>query len=125
MLGIACIAATLYTVEIPNYFRWINKYTESLRGSKAGIRRTLFAMIYFNPLWIARHLAFVQLFSGQHVTWGVVTLGFWSFIYNIPAAVGVNYLIQTRLPLKHRFIASSFFSAVLAVYYAMSEVWFK
>lgn len=125
MLGIAFVAATLYTIEIPNYFRWITRHTESMSVGKAGFRRTLFAMIYFNPLWIARHLAFVQLFSGQPVTWGVVSIGFWSFVYNIPAAVSVNYFIQTKLPLRFRFLASSFFSAALAVYYAMSEVWFK
>ncbi len=125
MLGITFVAATVYTIEIPNYFRWINTRTESMGRGHAGARRTLFAMMYFNPLWIARHLAFVQLFSGNPVSLNLIGIGFKSFVYNLPAGLLVNYLIQTKLPLKHRFIASSFFSAAMAVYYALSEVWFR
>lgn len=124
MIGMAFIAATVYAIEIPNYFRWINARTESLGSGHAGARRTLFAMLYFNPLWIARHLAFVQLFSGNPVSTNLIGIGFKSFLYNVPAGLLVNYLIQTKVPLKHRFIASSLFSAVMAVYYALSEVWF-
>ena len=127
MLGIAFIAATLYTIEIPNYFRWINSKTESYKKYSAALRRAMYALLFFNPLWIARHLLFVQLFSGNisSVTWSLLDISMKSFLYNIPISLPVNYFIQNAIPLKHRFLASSFYSALMAVYYAMSEKWFQ
>jgi hypothetical protein len=41
----------------------------------------------------------------------------------MPVALAANYLIQNRLALRWR-VMSAGFSAIMAVYYAMSEVWF-
>lgn len=127
MAGVAVIGATLYSIEIPNYFRWINTKTESLKQFPAAIRRTLFAMIFFNPLWISRHLILVQLCAGNTgiLTWSILDIGLRSFILNIPISAPVNFFIQNNIPLKRRFLASSLFSAVMAVYYALSQVWFE
>lgn len=126
-IGIAFIAATFYTIEIPNYFRWINARTQGLDALTASIRRTLFAMAYFNPLWIARHLFVVQLFSGQAVIepYSLLVIASKSFLVNIPISAAANYLIQNHISLNWRFLASSLFSAAMAVYYAMSQVWFS
>ena len=59
------IGATVYAFEIPNYFDWIVKKTQFLNGIKATLVKTGLAIAYFNPLWIARHLLFIKLFSGQ------------------------------------------------------------
>ncbi len=127
MLGVAIIGATLYTFEIPNYFRWINSHTATLSGMSAGIRRAILAVIYFNPLWIARHLALIQLCSGNFhaISWDLLSIGLRSFIVNLPLGLAANFFIHNKLPLSRRFLASSLFSALMAVYYAMSEEWFK
>jgi hypothetical protein len=59
------VGATFYAFEIPNYFDWIVKKTQALKGLKATLTKTILAIAYFNPLWIARHLLFIKLFSGQ------------------------------------------------------------
>ena len=56
------IGATLYAFEIPNYFSWIVKKTNALKGLKLTLTKTTLAIAYFNPLWIARHLLFIKLF---------------------------------------------------------------
>lgn len=127
MLGMAVIGGTLYAVEIPNYFHWISSHTHLLEGMKASVRRTILALLYFNPIWIARHLAFVQIFSGEsfQLSWNLLWIGYNSFTMNIPVTVVINYLIQNKIPLHRRFLISSIFSGVMAVYYAMSQVWFQ
>ncbi len=127
MLGVAFIGATLYTFEIPNYFRWINSHTATLSGISAGIRRAILGVIYFNPLWIARHIALIQICSGNvdAISWELLNIGLWSFIVNLPLGMTANFFIQNKIPLKGRFLASSLFSALMAVYYALSEDWFK
>ena len=126
VLGMMLIAGTLYALEVPNYFRWIDKQVPFAQNLSTTFKRTLLAMAFFNPLWIARHLVFIQLFSGnwQAINWGLLEVSTVSFIVNIPLSLMVNYLIQNKLPFKWRFIGSGLFSAVLAVYYALSEVLF-
>jgi len=126
VLGMMLIAGTVYALEIPNYFLWIDKHVPSSQGLSSTFKRALLAMAFFNPLWIARHLVFIQLFTGhwQAINWGLLEVSTLSFIVNIPLSLTINYLIQNKLPFKWRFIGSSLFSAVLAVYYALSEVLF-
>ncbi len=85
------------------------------------------AVLYFNPLWIARHLAFICLFSGKTVDIApeLLLVSLKGFAVNLPVAFAVNYLIQNRTPLKWRFTASAVFSALLAVYYPLCRVIFK
>ena len=78
------IGATIYAFEIPNYFDWIVKKTKDLKGLKATLTKTGLAIAYFNPLWIARHLLFIKLFSGQFeaIGWNLLEIAFWSFLAN-------------------------------------------
>jgi hypothetical protein len=120
------VGGTVYAIEIPNYFRWIDRKSPARPGLSASIRRTLLALLYFNPLWIARHLFFIRCFSGQWeaISVELLRLGTYSFFANIPLAFLANYLIQNKLPYEWRFASSAAFSALMAIYYAWSEVLF-
>ena len=112
---------------MPNYFDWIVKQTKNLNGLKATLTKTALAILYFNPLWIARHLLFIKLFSGQYeaIGWNLLEIAFWSFLANILISFIANYIIQNNIHLKWRFLASAIFSALMAIYYALSETIFS
>ncbi len=126
LLGMMAIAATLYAFEIPNYFAWIENKTKELNGVKKTLVKTLLAILYFNPLWIARHLLFIKLFSGDfhQINLNLLEIACLSFLVNIPISFIANYLIQNKVNLNWRFFASAIFSALMAIYYALSEVIF-
>jgi len=126
MLGIMFIGATVYAFEIPNWFAWIEHRTSRMTPLKGSLARTGLALLYFNPLWIARHLLFIALLTGDHsaIGWGLLRLGLLSFAVNIPIAFLANFLIQNRIPLRWRFLASATFSSLMAVYYALSRTIF-
>ncbi|WP_218845001.1 hypothetical protein [Winogradskyella pacifica] len=121
------IGATFYAFEIPNYFDWIVKTTQFRKGTKATLSKTILAIAYFNPLWIARHLLFIKLFSGQveAIGFNLLEIAFWSFLVNIPISFMANYIIQNRFRQKWRFLGSAVFSALMAIYYALSETIFS
>lgn len=127
LLGMMLVGATFYAFEIPNYFDWIVRKTQFLTGIKATLGKTMLAILYFNPLWIARHLLFIQIFSGQFydINFGLLEIAFWSFVVNIPISFFANYMIQNRFKIKWRFLGSALFSAVMAIYYALSETLFS
>ncbi|WP_197539912.1 hypothetical protein [Winogradskyella sp. PG-2] len=127
LLGMVFIGATVYALEIPNYFDWIIKKTQHLKGLKANLTKTGLAILYFNPIWIARHLLFIKLFLGQDesILWDVFRIACWSFLVNIPISFIANYIIQNRFKLKWRFLGSAIFSALMAIYYALSETFFS
>ena len=127
LLGMVLVGATFYAFEIPNYFDWIVKKTQFLTGIKATLTKTLLAIFYFNPLWIARHLLFIKLFSGQFeaIGFNLLEIAFWSFLVNIPISYIANYIIQNRFKLNWRFLGSAVFSALMAIYYALSETLFS
>ncbi|EPR74890.1 hypothetical protein ADIWIN_0254 [Winogradskyella psychrotolerans RS-3] len=127
LLGMMFIGATFYAFEIPNYFDWIVKTTQFRKGAKATLSKTILAIAYFNPLWIARHLLFIKLFSGQFeaIDFNLLQIAFWSFLVNIPISFMANYIIQNRFRLKWRFLGSAVFSALMAIYYALSETIFS
>ena len=120
------IGATLYAFEIPNYFNWIVKKTTKLSGVRLTLTKTVLAIAFFNPLWIARHLFFIKLFSGNlnDINMNLLEIAFWSFLVNIPISFITNYIIQNKIYLKWRFLASAIFSALMAIYYALSETIF-
>ncbi|MGJ8590945.1 MAG: hypothetical protein ACSHXF_00260 [Aquaticitalea sp.] len=126
LLGMMCIGATIYAFEIPNYFDWIVRKTQHLKGIRATLAKTSLAMLYFNPLWIARHLLFINLFSGQFedIGWILLEIAMWSFLANILISFMANYIIQNRFKMKWRFLGSAIFSAIMAIYYALSETIF-
>ena len=126
LLGISLVGATFYAFEIPNYFAWIERRLAEKKGLRAVVQKTLLAILYFNPLWIARHLFFIQLFSGnwEGISPDLLRLGTYSFLANIPLSLLGNYLIQNAVRLQWRFLASAIFSALMAIYYALSAVIF-
>ncbi len=127
LLGMVLIGATFYAFEIPNYFKWIDEKTKKSVGIKQTLSKTILAITYFNPLWIARHLFFIKLFSMnfENIQLDIFTIALWSFIINIPISFIANYIIQNKIKLNWRFLASAVFSAIMAIYYAMSETLFS
>ncbi|WP_198938393.1 hypothetical protein [Tenacibaculum holothuriorum] len=121
------IGATVYAFEIPNYFAWIDRKTGSLNGIQKTLAKTGLAIAYFNPLWIFRHLAFIKLFSGNYeqINSGLLLVALWSFLANIPISFIANFIIQNKIKLDWRFLASAIFSALMAIYYALSETIFN
>ena len=127
LLGMILIGATVYAFEIPNYFKWIDKRTADLENPKLWINKTLLAILYFNPLWIARHLLFIKLFEGDFdaINFDLLRIASWSFLVNIPISFIANAIIQNKIKISWRFMASAIFSALMAIYYAMSLTIFK
>ncbi|MBK0402035.1 hypothetical protein I5M27_03500 [Adhaeribacter sp. BT258] len=127
MLGMMVLGATIYAFEIPNYFRWLDGKLVKTYTFKNSLQRTLLSLAYFSPLWITRHLFFIKLFSGnfQEITWDLFRIATISFVVNLPVSLTANYLIQNKVPYRHRFMASALFSAVMAVYFALAANWFK
>ena len=123
LLGMIFIGATVYAFEIPNYFNWIDKKTTNQSGISKTLSKTALAILYFNPIWIARHLFFIKLFSGhlQEISTNLFIIAFWSFLVNIPISFVANYIIQNKFHFKWRFMASAIFSGLMAIYYAFSE----
>lgn len=126
VLGMALIGGTLYAWEIPAWFAWIERRTSGQAGWRNAVMRTGYALAYFNPLWIARHLLFLAVFRGRagDIDGGLLWTGMVSFGVNIPISAGANFVIQNWVSLRFRFVASAAFSGLMAVYYAMSAVWF-
>ena len=120
LLGMMLVGGFVYSLEIPAWFNYID---ERYRG----MQRTLMAMLYFNPLWIARHLIFISLFSGQIslVHWSILTIALKSFAVNLPVALAANYIIQNKIPLHWRFLSSAVFSSLMAIYYPLSRMVFE
>lgn len=120
------LGGTVYAFEIPSWFRWIDLRTSGLAGNRAALARTGLALLYFNPFWIARHLLFIGLISGDlsDLGWGLLRVGTVSFAANAPFAIAANYLIQNRIPSRFRFAASASYSSLMAVYYALSATLF-
>lgn len=127
MLGMMLIGATIYAFEIPNYFAWIERKTRDAIGIKKTLAKTSLAILYFNPLWIARHLLFIKLFSGNfdQINFSLLTIAGLSFLVNIPISFIANFVIQNKISLDWRFMASAIFSALMAIYYASSEMLFN
>ena len=126
LLGIFLVGSTIYAWEVQTYFRWIEGKTSDQNIRCRAFKKALMAMIYFNPIWISRHLLFVFLFSGKadHISWALLQSGLIAFLVNIPISVIANYIIQNVVILRYRFWASALFSGIMAIYYSMSSVWF-
>ncbi len=125
-LGVFVIGAGLYGFEIPRYFRWIESKMAAVPDKRRAVFKTGLALVYFNPLWIARHLCLVYLVSGKtgEIGWQLLRISGLSFLINIPVSIVANYLIQNKVPLRYRFWASALFSGLMAIYYSMSSAWF-
>ena len=80
---------------------------------------------YFNPLWIARHMCFIYLLNQQALNGAILGAAWLSFLYGMPVSAAVNFLIQNKINITYRFIASSLFSGCMAIFYAVSTMIFK
>lgn len=125
-LGIGLVGAVLYAPEIRAYFAWIERRFAHQPQHCGRWQRAALGWLWFNPLWIARHTWLLRLLEGRiaDLHTGVLLTGAFSFVCNAPLALTANYLIQNRLAPPHRVVGSAVFSAMMAVYYAWSEVWF-
>ncbi|NOQ76325.1 MAG: hypothetical protein GQ475_00760 [Methylococcaceae bacterium] len=125
LVGMLILGGTLYALEIPTYFHYLDRRIQG-SGLLSSLKRMLFSTLFFNPLWIARHLIFIEFFAGkwQAIDIGILLIATHSFVYALPVALLVNYMIQNKTPLDWRYVASSVFSAFMAVYFALSEVLF-
>nr|VFK64467.1 MAG: hypothetical protein BECKTUN1418D_GA0071000_12653 [Candidatus Kentron sp. TUN] len=124
MLGIMFVGSTFYAVEIPNYFLWINrKVPEVVSNFANSIKRTILAILYFNPIWITRHLFFINIFSGNwdQINYSLFSTSVWSFLIAMPVVLPANYIIQNKLSYRWRFIGSSVFSGLMVIYFALSK----
>jgi hypothetical protein len=127
IIGMMLVGASIYAFEIPNYFAWIDRKTLSYKGVKKTLAKTALAIAYFNPIWIWRHLLFIKIFSGNlsQVNMNLLLIACLSFFVNIPISLIANYTIQNKIKLGWRFLASAIFSALMAIYYALSETIFN
>ncbi len=126
LLGMMFVGATFYALEIPSWFAWIDRKVTTADPLRRAAARTGLAMLYFNPLWISRHLLFVALASGDFaaVSLDLLRIGAVSWLVNVPLSVAGNFVIQVKLPLKSRFAGSAIFSGLLAIYYSLSAALF-
>lgn len=120
-VGMASVGALLYGLEIPHYFRWVAQRAAHHPRGRAIAIRTGLAILYFNPLWVVRHLFFIALFSGQlhMVNAQLLAIAGQSFLSAIPITVSANLVIQNAIPLPFRFLASAVFSCGMAIYYPL------
>lgn len=127
LLGVIVIGATIYALEIPNYFNWIETKINNKTPKKRAFQKTILALIYFNPFWIFRHLVLLKWFSNDFDFSypGLLLISIYSFLINIPISIFGNFIIQNKISLKNRFLASGIFSALMAIYYALSETLFS
>ncbi len=125
LAGMAVLGGSLYAWEIPAFFGWIDRRFPLVRAVPDGMLRAALSTLFFNPLWIARHLAFIRWFQNVHpvLSGDLLTIGLRSFVYALPVALSVNYGLQNILAARHRFWVSSVFSGIMAVYYALSAAW--
>ena len=126
ILVLSAVGGMVYAFEIPKWFSYIES-----RISKHWFK-TIAAIIYFNPLWIARHLFFISvalnpsMLTNVHMlsdaVWKCLLMGTKSFAGAIILSLIGNYIIQNVIGLRHRFMASSVFSGLMAIYYALSVI---
>jgi len=122
--GVMTVGATIYTFEIPNYFAWIEQQCAKFTGHKRQLYKTLYALMYFNPVWIARHLLIIDFLTYGSSSFAVFSIAVKSFLMNIPISLFANYFIQNRVRLGYRYLASALFSGIMAIYYAYSKTLF-
>lgn len=125
MLGMAAVGGSFYAIEIPSYFAWLEQRSSHMTPRRRAWFKSLMAVVYFNPLWIARHMCFIYLLNGQSIDLSVLNTAWQSFVYGMPVSALFNYVIQNHITVRHRFLASSLFSGCMAIFYAVSAVYFK
>jgi len=99
VIGILLVGATIYAFEIPNYFNWIENKTKNYKKHKKALVKTLLALLYFNPLWIFRHLVIIKIFSlqSEFSFKNLLIISSFSFLVNIPISFFGNFIIQNKI----------------------------
>ena len=148
-VGMFLVGTFLYPLEIDAYFRWLanSRWRVNLESSTLGkllaslfqkegdalkltaIGRTIGAALFFNPIWVARHFTFIELFTklpqGVNlkfiVTYFISSLkpGLISFIYGLPLSLIGNYVVQEKMRLELRVIGSAILTLIFAIYYGV------
>ncbi|MBN8659945.1 MAG: hypothetical protein BWY75_00915 [bacterium ADurb.Bin425] len=152
LLAITLMGGLVYRFEIPRWFKTLDSIKfddetiEKFQLLKLLTRenpaetahkqilnwlgRTLGAMLYFNPLWISRHI-YVIFISTNHqfmpsnmtplaAVGHFLAVGGNSFLINLPISFLGNYIIQQRLPITYRFLGSATLSSLMAILYAVA-----
>ncbi|GAA4372883.1 hypothetical protein [Hymenobacter koreensis] len=125
LLGVALLGGFLYAFEVPAFFNWIDRIVPESKSQASRWLRAALSQVYFNPIWILRHMVFLLVFTGQfeQIGWHLLPVAAKSFALNAPVSLVVNYFIQNHVSPQRRFLASSVYSGVMAVYYALSATW--
>ncbi len=140
VISLTFLAFAFYQWEIPRWFKFLDNITASKPISILSLSltnnnklnwlgKTLGAMSYFNPLWIARHMFFISLST---INWlGVIDfkglilssliLGTKSFLVNLPISILGNYIVQARLKLEYRFLGSVILTSLMTICYALAH----
>nr|VFK19071.1 MAG: hypothetical protein BECKLPF1236A_GA0070988_102144 [Candidatus Kentron sp. LPFa]VFK35045.1 MAG: hypothetical protein BECKLPF1236C_GA0070990_103265 [Candidatus Kentron sp. LPFa] len=110
MIGIMFAGGILYAIEIPNYFRWIDDRIMNDASLIASLKKTILVIFYFNPIWITRHLFFINFFSWNwhQINLELIIMGTLSFIASLPISLAVNYINKNKLPYHWRFFQVAF-----------------
>ncbi len=127
LIGLALIGGTVYAVEIPAFFDWLETYSKKFSLKKSQAVKTILTTLFFNPIWIARHFIFIFLFSGNYtsINMNLFHIAWLAYITPLPITLLANYLIQNKVNLTWRFTVSSIYSALMVIYFALSKVIFN
>lgn len=148
LVGVMVAGLIFYQFEVPNWFkfldhlsfndqsRWlvtaITRPVERNKRKLNWIGKTLGAMLYFNPLWIARHVFIISFattpfveFDFVNVLFQSLEIGLKSFFTNLPISIVGNFVVQQCLPLHLRFFGSSVLTMVFNIKYAVEYRYFS
>jgi len=127
LIGLSLIGGTVYAIEIPAFFDWLETYSKKFSLKKSQTVKVILSTLFFNPIWIARHFIFIFLFSGNlaSINMNLLHIAWLAYITPLPITLLANYLIQNKVNLTWRFPASSIFSALMVIYFALSKIIFN
>lgn len=145
-ITITVVGGVLYRFEIPKWFGFLDRFRlekDSIQKHRLlryfvneattdgpfkfnWLGKTIGAALFFNPLWIARHLFFIAVATTpfHDINWieilgSTLRAGSISFLTNLPICIIGNYFIQEHLSLKYRFLGSALLTTLLNIKYAM------
>jgi len=150
-IGIGLIGSSFYALEVPLWFRMIEgtfcHASDKIRVCQLFQEpdtdnicrldykgRTLMAMSYFNPIWVARHMFFISLLNAISKGYvfnapfkifiTLIPVAAKSFLVCIPVIIAGNYIVQNKIKMKYRLIGSAILSSICALWFAVSKVIF-
>lgn len=141
-LALLLTAALIYRLEIPKWFnildnlkiKTLNTFTSIFFNAEKSLNwcgKTIGAIFYFNPLWIARHMFIIKLGMASFVLANPIhdfitclSTGGKSFLVNLPLSIAGNFIVQAKLPLNYRFLGSVILTSIFAIAYAVAYKFF-